>query len=122
MGPAAGQEESVLKFRIENVTGLWTSKSALLWMSSVVLLNPTGAERLPPTAVPENIMNDLGPYVAGDELDLNSLKHFVVVTLKDMKTPFVFIFRRKSLQRDFVLLVQNLQKVFHLPVAMSDVE
>jgi len=115
-------DDSVHKFQIENITGLWTSPNALHWMGTVVLVRPTGSSRIPPTAIPETILSDLGPYVDRDVLDLAKLKYFVVVTLKNLSTPLVFVFRRKSLQRDFVVLIQTLQKVFHLPVALSDVE
>jgi len=109
-------------FFIRNITGLWTSRSALQCMSNAVLVEPTEAKRAPPTVITENILADLAPYLSGDELDLNELSNFVVVTFSDISTPLVLIFRKQSACLGFIVVIQTIQKIFNYRVAMSDID
>jgi len=115
-------EEPFPKFFLEQLTGLWTKKEALHWMSSITLVESSGKERSPPTNIPEEIMTDLGPLVVDEEVDVNTLSIFVVLTFRDFRTPIVLVFRKKHLRDTFIQLIQTVQKVFHFPVALSDVD
>jgi len=108
-------------FLIEQVTGMWTDKQALQWMQSVVLVESTGKERVPPPEIPPEVRHELGPLIDDDEIDTERLKTFVVVTFRDYRTPMVLVFRKQMLRDTFIQLIQTLQSVFHFPQAMTDV-